>query len=83
MQNTGWGNGISIKVKEFPAVLLEFKEIKKLEIQFTGEIDIPDELAKVKIKELNLHGKISNEGIKRIKNLLPQTNVIINGIRIE
>lgn len=83
MQNTGWGNGISIKVKEFPAVLLEFKEIKKLEIQFTGEIDIPDELAKVKIEELNLHGKISNEGIKRIKNLLPQTNVIINGIRIE
>lgn len=83
MQNTGWGKGISIKVKEFPTVLLEFKEIKKLEIQFTGEIDIPDELAKVKIAELNLHGKISNEGIKRIKNLLPQTNIIINETQIE
>lgn len=27
-QNNGWGSGINIRVKEFPTVLLELKEIK-------------------------------------------------------
>lgn len=27
-QKDGWGSGINIRVKEFPAVLLELKEIK-------------------------------------------------------
>ncbi|WP_294470948.1 hypothetical protein [uncultured Bacteroides sp.] len=68
---------------EVEKLSLEFKEIKKFDIQFTGEIDIPNELAKVKIEELNSHGKISNEGIGWIKNLLHRTNIIINWIRIE
>ena len=39
-QKDGWGSGINIRVKEFPAVLLELKEIKRLDIQFIDTIDI-------------------------------------------
>lgn len=75
-------SGISIRVKEFPAVLLELKKIRKLEIAFVDEIDIPDELAAVQIKLLMLSGKITEEGVERIRRLFPDTAIQINGNRI-
>lgn len=81
-QEEGIGSGISIKVKEFPPVLLELKEIKRLKIQFTDEIDIPNELSEVKIKTLELSGKITQEGIERIRKLFPNTEVKINKVQI-
>ena len=74
-QKDGWGSGINIRVKEFPAVLLELKEIKRLDIQFIDTINIPDEISKIKIESLNLYGKITKEGIERIKRLLPDTDI--------
>jgi len=71
-------SSISIKVKEVPAELLEMKEINRLGIQFADKIVIPDELAKVKIGYLELFGKISEKEIRRIKNLFPNTDLIIN-----
>ena len=78
----GFGRGISSRVKEFPSVLLELTEIKKLEIRFINQIDIPDEISKIKIEHLELFGKISKEGIERIKRLLPDSDIKINGSRI-
>ena len=52
-QKDGWGSGINIRVKEFPAVLLELKEIKRLDIQFIDTINIPDEISKIKIGSLS------------------------------
>lgn len=78
-QSEDFGGGICIKVKEFPSTLLELTDIKKLEIQFTDEIDIPDELSKVKIGSLDLRGKITKKGIERIKGLFPTTKTKING----
>ena len=75
-------SGISIRVKEFPAVLLELKKIRKLEIAFVDEIDIPDELAAVQIEQLMLSGKITEEGVERIRRLFPDTAIQINGNRI-
>jgi len=42
-------------------------------------VDIPDELAKVKIGELELSGRIDEEGIDRIRNLFPDTEIRVNG----
>ena len=81
-QSEGWGNGISIRVKEFPSVLLELKEIKRLEIRFIDDIDIPDEISKLRIKSLVIYGKITKEGIERIKKLLPNTDIRINDLQI-
>lgn len=80
-QNGGWGSGIVIRVKEFPPVLLELEQIKRLDIRFIDKIDIPDEISKIKIESLTLHGKITQEGIERIKKLLPDTDIKINGSR--
>lgn len=86
-QKEGFGNnsnmGITIRVKKFPAALLEIGEIKNLDIRFIDEINIPTELSKVKIMRLRLSGKITKEEIQRIKNLFPTTDVKINGSRIE
>ena len=50
-----------------------------MKMEFTDEIDIPDELAKVKIGELELSGRIDEEGIDRIRNLFPDTEIRVNG----
>ena len=39
-------------------------------------------LSKIKIEHLELFGKISKEGIERIKRLLPDSDIKINGSRI-
>lgn len=75
---TGAGSGIHLRVKEFPAILLELKEIKRLELDFVGDIHIPDEFAKVKVEKMILHGRITEEGAERIKRLFPYTDVVIN-----
>ena len=75
----GREDGISIRVKEFPSVLLELTRVNKLKMEFTDEIDIPDELAKVKIGELELSGRIDEEGLDRIRNLFPDTEIRVNG----
>ena len=77
-------NGISnmgrimLSVKEFPEELLSFKEIKAVQLNFTDKIQIPDEFAKVKLKELDLWGEIDESGIERIKKLFPNAYILIN-----
>ena len=79
----GFGKGISLRVKEFPTILLKLKKIKNLQLVFTDKIDIPDELSKVKIGKLDLSGKITQEGIKRIKKLFPTSIIRINDEMIQ
>lgn len=80
-QSEGFG-GISLRVKEFPTVLLELDEIKNLELSFIDEIKIPDAISKIKIKRLRLSGLIEGEEKERIKRLLPDTDIVINGSRM-
>ena len=86
------GSGICLRVKKFPPVVLsellrisenriEKFTINRLELQFVDDINIPDELSKVNIKELVLSGKISITGKMRIKKLFPNTKLTINGDR--
>ncbi len=77
--NSKWGGRISIRVKEIPSAIFELEEIKSLEIVFIDKIVIPEELAKVKIGKLILSGKIDKPEAERIRQLFPDTEVIING----
>ena len=72
------GSGISIRVQEIPNALFELKEIKHLTIAFTDTILIPDKLKEVSIKKLTLTGKIDKAEMERIRNLFPDTELIIN-----
>lgn len=75
--------GISIRIDEVPKQILDLDRVERLELAFRDRIDIPDELAKVKITELVLSGKIDNTEIKRIKKLFPNTHLKINQKKIE
>jgi len=79
-KQSGFGGGISIRVKEFPTELLSIQEAESVEIQFLDKISIPDEFANVKVKILKLSGKIEEEEIERIVKMFPDSNqIVING----
>ena len=73
---------LAIKVKEVPAAIFAFREIKKLTIEFTERIDIPDRLAEVKIDNLYLSGRSSQSERDKIKQLLPDTKVVFDSFSI-
>lgn len=52
---------ISIRVKHFPNELLSVPAISSLSLTFIDKIEIPDELAQVKISRLSLYGQISRQ----------------------
>ena len=54
------------------------EQLLQLEIYFIDEIDIPDEFSKVKVDDLELYGKITEEGIDRIKKMFPGIGLKIN-----
>jgi len=70
--------GIAIRVKEIPEVIFGFTEIKNLEIQFIDNVIIPDRLANIKIQKLVIEGKIDKSERKRIRQLFPNTEIIID-----
>ena len=78
-KQSGYGRGISIRVKEFPEELLSLIEAEDIEIQFLDKITIPDEFAKVKVKNLKLSGKIEEAEIERIIRMFPNSRITING----
>lgn len=70
----------SFIVDEVPKELLSLKEIRFLFITFRGDIIIPNEMKKIKIRYLALQGEIDADGIKRICKMFPNTGVLINGV---
>jgi len=78
-RTSGWGGGISIRVKEFPDVLLSLtNEVESIEIEFLDKITIPDEFSIVKVKNLKLSGKIEKDEVERIINMFPDSRICIN-----
>jgi len=67
--------GFHIRVKEVPPALFDVDEIPSLTIEFVGKINIPDELARVKIGKMSLTGEIDEAGKDRIRKLFPNTKV--------
>jgi len=70
--------GIEIRVNKVPKEILGLDQIKGLQINFTDEIVIPDEMARIKIEVFKMTGKISDAGIERICKMFPNTVLIIN-----
>jgi len=85
-QNTA-GYGIELRVNAIPPELFKIGPIKKLILNFTGNITMPDDFAKVKIDELYMNGTITDAGKQRIAKLLPYTQLYFNkdafGIKVD
>lgn len=72
--------------KEIPKEVLELEHIWVLEIwNMTGdqELIIPDELGKIKIEILSLMEAVSDENLKKIKRLLPNTDIYVDGRKLQ
>lgn len=78
----GWlGKWHQYQSKRISGCTVRTQRNKKTGYQFIDTIDIPDEISKIKIGSLSLYGKITKEGIERIKRLLPDTDIKINSSR--
>ena len=71
-------SGIMIRVNTVPKELLGLNYIKSLWINFTDDINVPEEMGKIKIDVFRMYGIITNSGIERICKLFPNTVLIIN-----
>jgi len=70
--------GIVIRAKTIPKEVLAIGPIHTLEVYFTGDIQVPDEMANIKIDELRVHGNITAAGEKRLRKMMPNTHLFIN-----
>lgn len=72
--------------KEIPKEVLELKHIWILEILNPGpdghDLVIPDELGRIKIEILSLMEAVSGENLKKIKRLLPDTDIYVDGEKL-
>ncbi len=74
---------ISIRANQIPNEILAIPVIKNLEVYFVGDIRIPQQMAKQKIETMILRGNITDAEAKKIRDMFPDTKVIINnGIAI-
>ena len=77
-RNDTMTGGITLRVTTVPDILYKIGPIKSLNIYFTDSITIPDRFKELQIDHLSLTGKIDQPGIERLRNLLPDTRLVIN-----
>jgi hypothetical protein len=81
--NAKAGYGITLRVKTLPKELFTIGPIKSLRVVFIDDVEISDEIAKIPIERFIITGKITTEGISRLKKLLPKTVLIINNKSVD
>jgi hypothetical protein len=69
---------IMIRVSEVPKEVLGLGHVKSLDIYFIDSIRIPDAIQRMTIDKLRLRGKITDEGVARLRLLFPHTDLYIN-----
>ncbi len=80
--NTGKNGWVSVSGDVIPDEVLKMKEIWILDVFNYNDLLIPDALKNIKIEHLTLINTISPENTEKLKKLLPETNIYINGKKI-
>lgn len=85
--NEGKNGWITVTDDEIPKHVLELDEIWILEVRradfFNDKLIVPDELANIKIENFSLVDDTSKGNIEKLKRLLPDTNIYMNGLKIQ
>ena len=68
--------GIYLRVDVVPEILKKLEHINRLEIRFTGDIELPEWLGNMDIDEFIVYGKVSKKEKNRLKELFG--NIRIN-----
>ncbi len=84
--NKGKNGWITVSGNEIPGKVFTLKEIWILEIwnreYGDDRLIVPDGLKNIKIENLTLVNKTSNENVKKLIELLPETNIYMQGEKI-
>jgi hypothetical protein len=85
--NEGKNGWVKVSGNKIPDEVLDLKEIWVLEIWNNmfddNEFIIPEELKNIKIANLTLINETSSENIVKLIELLPETNIFVNGKKIK
>lgn len=73
----GWG-GVMLSGETIPPELFHIGPIRSLAFYFTNGVHIPDEIKNIKVQEFRIHGDITPAETDRIRELMPDTRLIIN-----
>jgi len=85
--NEGENSWIKVSGNTIPKHILEFDKIWILEVwnieSDDNKLIIPDGLGNIKIDNFSLVDETSEENIKKLRKLLPETNIYIRGRKIQ
>ena len=68
-------NALNLEVDEVPAELNSLETIKRLTLQFRGEVSIPDWLLTKNIQYLEIQGKVSDDERERLEAVIPEVKI--------
>ena len=68
-------NALNLEVDEVPAELNSLETIKRLTLQFRGEVSIPDWLLTKNIQYLEIQGKVSDNERERLEAVIPEVKI--------
>ena len=66
---------INLRVKEVPEVLKKLKRIERLNLEFIGEVTLPDWFFDVEFKRLDISGKMSEATREKLKERWPKASL--------
>lgn len=71
-------DGIELSIDTVPDILLNLKKIRKLTLNFTGHVVLPEWMYSLDIEELNISGEITNEEADSVAKRFSRTTLTIN-----
>ncbi len=70
-----YSDGINLRVSRVPDFLSEMSHIKRLTLNFTNGVELPDWFYDLKIDELAIEGEMSDEQEANIRKHFPKANI--------
>ena len=67
--------GIHLRVKEVPAILAELKHIKRLELEFTDKVVLPEWMDEQTIESFYITGSMTDEEEEAIRKRFPKARI--------
>lgn len=75
MKKKSEGYGLELRVKEVPEMLSRLEHIKRLTLEFTDEVVLPEWFYGLTIERLSIEGKMSDEVKARILKHFPEARI--------
>ncbi|WP_448700175.1 DUF4419 domain-containing protein [Mucilaginibacter sp. AW1-3] len=76
-------SGIMLRGKTIPQEIFQIGPINSLTVYFSNGVNIPDEMANIKVRQFRIYGDITPVETERIRKLMPDTKLIVNNQEVK